>query len=166
MTKFDPKVFSTTALLRYFADILDELKQRSVVRTRNNPVADYAEWLVAQKLSLSLERNSKSGYDATNTSGERFQIKSRRLDPSNKSRQLSVIRNLDAGEFDYLIGVLFNRDFTVKEAYKIPHDLIAKYAQFSKHLSGYTLHLRGDILRAQGVEDITHILRNDRATGA
>jgi len=166
MTKFDPKVFSTTELLRYFADILDELKQRSVVRTRNNPVADYAEWLVAQKLDLSLERNSKSGYDATNTGGERFQIKSRRLDPSNKSRQLSVIRNLDAGEFDYLIGVLFNRNFTVNEAYKIPHSLIAKYGQFNKHQNGYILRLRGDILRAQGVEDITHILRNDRTTGA
>ena len=166
MTKFDPKVFSTTELLRCFADILDELKQRNVVRTRNNPVADYAEWLVAQKLGLSLERNSKSGYDATNISGERFQIKSRRLDPSNKSRQLSVIRNLDTAEFDYLIGILFNRDFTVNEAYKIPHSLIAKYAQFSKHQNGYILHLRGDILRAQGVEDITHILRNDRTTGA
>jgi hypothetical protein len=145
---------------------LDELKQRSVVRTRNNPVADYAEWLVAQRLGLSLERNSKSGYDATNTSGNRFQIKSRRLDPFNKSRQLSVIRNLDAGEFDYLIGVLFNRDFTVNEAYKIPRGLITKYARFSKHQNGYILHLRGDILRAQGVEDITHILRNDRATDA
>lgn len=164
MTKFAPKVFSTTALLRYFADILDELRQCSVVRTRNNPVADYAEWLVAQKLGLSLERNSKSGYDATNTSDERFQIKSRRLDPSNKSQQLSVIRNLDAGEFDYLTGVLFNRDFTVNEAYKIPHGLIARYARFSKHQNGYILHLRGDILRAQGVEDITHILGNGRAT--
>ncbi len=78
MTKFDQKTFSTPELLRCFADILDDLKQRDVVRTRNNLVADYTEWLVAQKLGLSLERNSKSGYDGTNTSGERFQIKSRR----------------------------------------------------------------------------------------
>ncbi len=166
MIKFDPKAISTSDLLGCFADILGELKQRGVVRTRNNPVADYAEWLVAQRLGLSLERNNKFGYDATNTSGERFQIKSRRLDPFNKSRQLSVIRNLDAGEFDYLIGILFDRDFTVKEAYKIPHGLIAKYARFSKHQNGHILHLRGDILRASGVEDITHNLSNDRSTGA
>jgi hypothetical protein len=157
MTKFDPKAFSTPDLLRHFADIMDELKQRGVVRTRNNPVGDYAEWLVAQRLDLSLERNSKSGYDATNTSGERFQIKSRRLDPSNNSRQLSVIRNLDAGEFDYLIGILFDRDFTVNKAYKVPHGIIAKYARFSKHQNGHILHLRGDILRDPCVEDITHV---------
>lgn len=166
MSEFDPKAFPTPSLLRCFADILDELKQRGVVRTRNNPVADYAEWLVAQRLDLSLERNSRSGYDATSTMNERFQIKSRRLDPSNKSRQLSVIRNLDAGEFDYLIGVLFDRDFTVKEAYKIPHGVIAKYARFSKHQNGHILYLRGDVLRDPSVEDITHILSNGRATGA
>jgi hypothetical protein len=166
MIEFDPKAISTFDLLGCFADILDVLKQRGVVRTRNNPVGDYAEWLVAQRLGLSLEHNSKFGYDATNTSGERFQIKSRRLDPSNKSRQLSVIRNLDTGEFDYLIGILFDRDFTVKEAYKIPHGVIAKYASFSKHQNGHILHLRGDILRAPSVEDITHNLSNDRATGA
>jgi hypothetical protein len=166
MSEFDPKAFSTSDLLQCFADILDELKQRDVVRTRNNPVADYAEWLVAQRLGLSLERNSRSGYDATSAMKERFQIKSRRLDSSNKSRQLSVIRNLDAGEFDYLIGVLFDRNFTVKEAYKIPHGVIAKYARFSKHQNGHILYLRGDILRDPSVEDITHILSNDRATGA
>jgi hypothetical protein len=166
MTKFETKAFSTPDLLRHFANILDELKQRGVVRTRNNPVADYAEWMVAQRLDLSLERNSKSGYDAINTSGERFQIKSRRLDPSNNSRQLSVIRNLHAGEFDYLIGILFDRDFTVNKAYKIPHSVIAKYARFSKHQNGHIFHLRGDILRDPGVEDITHVFSNDRATDA
>ena len=166
MIKFNPKAISTFDLLGCFADILDELKQRGVVRTRNNPVGDYAEWLVAQRLGLLLERNSKFGYDATNTNGERFQIKARRLDPSNKSRQLSVIRNLDAGEFDYLIGLLFERNFTVKEAYKIPHGVIAKYARFSKHLNGHILHLRGDILRDSGVEDITHNLSNDPAIGS
>lgn len=166
MSEFDPKAFPTSSLLRYFADILDELKQRGVVRTRNNPVADYAEWLVAQRLGLSLERNSRSGYDATSRMNERFQIKSRRLDPSNKSRQLSVIRNLDAGEFDYLIGVLFHRDFTVKEAYRIPHGVIAKYARFSRHQNGHILYLSGDALRDPSVEDITNILSNGRATGA
>jgi len=68
MIKFDPKAISTFDLLGCFADIFDELKQRGVVRTRNNPVAYYAEWLVAQRLDLSLEYNSKFGYDATNTS--------------------------------------------------------------------------------------------------
>jgi len=46
MRRFYPKSLSTFEHLRCFGAILDELKQRGVVRTPNNPVSDYAEWLV------------------------------------------------------------------------------------------------------------------------
>lgn len=162
MTKFDLKLATTFELLGYFADVLEELKQREVIRTRNNPVADYAEWLATQSLGLSLEPNSRAGYDAINKRGERFQIKSRRLDPSNKSRQRSVIRNLEVKEFDYLIGILFEKDFTVKEAYKIPHEIIEDYARFNKHVNGYFLNLRGKVLEDPDVEDITQLLNKNQ----
>lgn len=164
MIQFNPKAISTHDLLRCYADILDELKHRHVVRTFNNPVADYAEWLVAQMLDLELKTNSRSGYDATNSANEKFQIKSRRLVPSNKSRQMGVIRNLEAVEFDYLIAVLFESDFSLKEAYKIPQSVITKYAKFSKHQNGYILHLRGKILKDPVVEEITHALNNGITT--
>jgi len=158
MAEFNWKTLTTSELLQCFADILDELKERRIVRTRNNPVADYAEWLGAQQLGLLLERNSKRGYDATGQNGKRYQIKSRRLDQTNKSRQLSIIRNLDNAEFDYLIGILFNRDFSVKEAYKIPRGVIKEHASFSEHQNGYILHLQGELLTARGVENITRVL--------
>ncbi len=164
MAKFNWNALTVPELLRCFADILDELKERKVVRTRNNPVADYAEWLVAQKLGLMLERNSKRGYDAVDQNGKRYQIKSRRLDPTNESTQLSVIRNLEAGDFDYLVGVLFNRDFTVKEACRIPHSVIKQHSRFSEHVNGYILHLKGKILTALGVENITKVLGGHNST--
>ena len=164
MTEFDWKVLTIPELLRCFANILDELKERKVVRTRNNPVADYAEWLVTQQFGLSLERSSKRGYDAIDQNGKRYQIKSRRLDPTNESKLLSVIRNLDTNEFDYLVGVLFNRDFTVKEAYKIPHSVIREHARFSEHVNGYLLHLQGEVLTAPGVENITEVLGKHTST--
>jgi len=160
MTKLDWESFTVAELLRCFAEILDELKERKIVRTRNNPVADYAEWSVSRKLGLSLERNSKRGYDATDQEGISYQIKSRRLDQINKSKRLGVIRNLDAADFDYLVGILFNRDFTIKEAYKIPHSVIKKHATFSEHQHGHILNLQGDVLSAPGVENITYILSN------
>ena len=159
MTKFEWESLTVPELLRCFADILDELKERKVVRTRNNPVADYGEWLLTKRLGLLLERSSKRGYDATSQDGKRYQIKTRRLDPTNESTQLSVIRNLDATEFDYLIGILFNRDFTVKEAYKIPHGVIKEHARFSEHQNGHILQLRGEVLAVRGVEDVTDRLR-------
>ena len=164
MSKHDLKSATTSELLGYFADVLDELKQRKVIRTRNNPVADYAEWLVVQSLTLSLEANNRAGYDAINEKEERFQIKSRRLDPSNMSRQLGVIRNLEVKEFDYLVGILFEKDFTVKEAYIIAHEIIKKYARFSKHLNGYLLNLKGKILEDPKVENVTQLLSKNQLT--
>ncbi|MBI4286518.1 MAG: hypothetical protein HY670_11580 [Chloroflexi bacterium] len=160
MTTYDWKTFANSELLKCFADLLDELKQRGIVRSRNNPVADYGEWLVESHLGFSLERKSKRGFDASDPkSGKRYQIKSRRLDPTNQSTQLSVIRSLAANEFDYLIGILFDRDFSVREAYKIPHGVIQKYARFSSHQNGYILHLQGALLRELQVENITDALR-------
>lgn len=164
MIKSSLKSATTFELLGYFASILDELKQRGVVRTRNNPVADYAEWLVAKSLNLTLEPNSKACYDATNDKNVRFQIKCRRFDPTNTSRQLGVIRNLDGNGFDYLIGILFEKDFKVKEAYKISHHIIKKYSRFSKHQNGYLLKLHGKLLMDPEVEDITEILLKNQSS--
>jgi len=158
MNRPNLRILSIKALLIQFAKTLDELKRRGVVRTRNNPVADYAEWLTVDALGLTLERNSKSGFDAKNNKGKKFQIKGRRLDKSNQSRQLSVIRNLDEKEFDYLIGIIFDHDFIVKEAYKIPHKLISRYARFSKHQNGHILQLKGPILQDSNVEDLTSVI--------
>jgi hypothetical protein len=150
---------SVEELLLLFADVLDELKKRGVTRSRNNPVADYAEWLVARKLDLYLEGKSNCGYDARSNDGERYQLKTRRLDKTNKSRLLGVIRNYEGNEFDYLVGILFNRDFKVVNAYKIPHECIKDHSRFSEHQNGHLLHLSGKILEDGRVEDITNKFR-------
>jgi hypothetical protein len=165
MSRWEPEKISTPFLLQQFADILDELKRRGVVRTRNNPVADYAEWLASRKLGLLIVGNSNSGYDAVNNKGDRFQIKGRRLDPTHKSRQLGVIRNLNAKEFDYLIGILFDRDFKVIEAYKIPRHIIEEHARFSSHQNGHILQLRGDILNHQLVQNLLNFFNEGINSG-
>jgi hypothetical protein len=162
VVEFNPNDFSTIELLRCYAAILDTLNARGVIRTQNNPVADYAEWVVSQALGLELTPNSKAGYDALGADGTRYQIKSRRIDLSKDPRQLGVIRKLDAVEFDYLIGVLFSRNFSALEAYKVPHAVIRDFARFRAHQNGYVLHLRGNVLEAPGVENISLALANNR----
>lgn len=142
---------SVQALLNDFGRILDELRERGVIRSHNNPVGDYAEWLVSQALGLTLQNNSKSGFDAVDAEGVRYQIKGRRLHSRNKSRQLGVIRNLQAKDFDFVVGVLFAEDFSVLEAYKIPHELVGSHSRFSKHQNGHILILKGAVLSAKGV---------------
>ncbi len=151
-------------LMNLYADILTELNRRQVVRTYNSPVGDYAEWLVKEKMKLALEANSQKGYDAIDPrNGFRYQIKSRweRNAPSPQSRELNVIRNYDKKQFDYLIALIFDKEFDVKEAYLIPHDMIARHAKFSKHQNGYILTLMGPILHDPAVKDITKLFSAD-----
>lgn len=79
--------------LKLLSSIIDELKRREVVRTKNNPLGDYTEWLVSKALELKLSSNSSAGYDALDKNDLRIQIKGRRITPENESRQLSAIRN-------------------------------------------------------------------------
>ena len=150
------------ALMNQYARILTELNDRHVVRTYNSPVGDFGEWLVAQKLGLTLERNSAKGLDAIGPDGLRYQIKCRweRSDhPTVSSRELGVIRNLDENQFDYLIVVIFDRSFCIKEAYSIPHDIIQHYALYRRHVNGHILLANGPVLEDAAVENITHRLR-------
>ena len=118
------------------------------MRSFNNPVADYAEYIVANKLNLELAPNSNKEFDAIDRkTGVKYQIKSRRLTRFNKSRQLSILRNLDGAKFKFLIAVIFDEKFDILEAYKIPKNIIKKYARFSKHQNGHILILRGPVLK-------------------
>jgi len=158
----DLKNTSSIELMNFYAEILTELNRRNVIRTYNSPVGDYAEWLVSKKMALILETNSKKGYDAYDPETKlRYQIKSRweRGKASTQSRELNVIRNLNENQFDYLIIVIFDTTFTVKEAYQVPHELIRKYAHTNRHQNGCILIAKGDILNDPYTQNITEKLR-------
>jgi hypothetical protein len=109
----DLKNSEVKELLQFQGKITNELIERGVVRTQNNPLGDYTEWLVAKAFNLELAGNSKAGYDALDTDGTKIQIKGRRLTLKNFSRQLSAIRNYNEKDFDVLITILFNEVFDV-----------------------------------------------------
>lgn len=112
----DLESLSSVELLRLFARVMTELRSRGVVRGANNPVADYAEGLVAAALGLSLVAKSSTGHDAVDADGRRYEIKGRRPTKENPSAQSRVVRGLDAKHFDFLVGVVFNEDFSVSRA--------------------------------------------------
>lgn len=133
-------------LLRLQASITDELKDRKVVRTKNNPLGDYTEWLVGKALDLELQANSKAGYDGIDKNGVRVQIKGRRITPDNKSRQLSAIRKYDEKDFDELAAVIYDENFDVIEAVLIPHEVVGEYASYRGHVNAHILILKGPIM--------------------
>ncbi|OYU72039.1 MAG: hypothetical protein CFE32_24915, partial [Alphaproteobacteria bacterium PA3] len=110
------KVFSVAKLLVLHAEIGEELRERGVVRSANNPTGDLAEYLFCKAFGWQQAPNSERGYDATGPDGTRYQIKGRRIHRRNKSRQLSAIRDIDGGHFDVLAGVLIDDNFNVMRA--------------------------------------------------
>jgi uncharacterized protein DUF6998 len=145
-------------LLRLQASITKELKNRGVVRTQNNPLGDYTEWLVANALNLELEANSKAGYDGMDSNGVRIQIKGRRVTPTNNSRQLSAIRKYSEKDFDELAAVIYDEDFNVIEALLIPHEVVGEYASFREHVNAHILILKGPILSDPRVKCIKQVI--------
>lgn len=145
---------SVLELLSLHSEILTELRSRDVIRTKNNPVGDYAEWLVSEALGMTLLSNSSAGADAIDSDGLKVQIKARRVTPDNPSRQLSALRNYEAADFDYLIAVIFDEAYNVLDGYKIPHEVIRGYARYSDHVNARIINLKGAILADPRVTSI------------
>ena len=118
-------------------------------------MADYAEHLIAQALNLQLVTKSTTGFDATDSEGNKYEIKARRLTPQNKSRQLSAIRGLDKDHFNYLAGVLFTNDFKVQKACLIPISVVHRLSVYREHVNAWIFILRDSVWEEDNVIDIT-----------
>lgn len=143
---------SDLELTDLWAGAMRELHHRELIRSWNNPVADFAERLVAAHLELELASKSAQGYDATDADGLRYQVKSRRLTPENKSRQLGMIRKIELNEFDFLIAVLFTENLTVLEMWKIPHHVVVAHGRWVPTLNGHRVWVKGPMLEDPTVE--------------
>lgn len=147
-------------LLVTYADLLEELRAREIVRTGNSPVGDYAETLFARAFGWKLEGNSYAGYDALDLiRNEKVQIKARRMTRHNASRQVSAIRRLPERTFDTLAAVLLGEDFSVKRAALIPHEVVARNAKRTEHTNSWRFLLEDRIWLEPGVSDVTAELR-------
>jgi hypothetical protein len=65
-------------LIRSYMEARAGLKELGILRTERSLQSDYAEWLVANRLGLTLSENPvEPGFDATDPEGKTYQIKSR-----------------------------------------------------------------------------------------
>ncbi len=142
MTDTVRKELKTLELLRLHANLMDELQARGVLRTMNNPVAGYAEYLTCKALSLTPSPNSEKGFDAFGMDGSKYEIKSRRITLTSKPTRFSAIRDIEGHHFDFLIALIFESDFRVKLAMQLPYDLVMKKAKFQAHTNAWILPVR------------------------
>jgi hypothetical protein len=93
------------------------------VRTENAPAGDHAEFLVATALAGSLAANSEKSYDVV-AEGRRLQVKCRVVTDHGRvgQLQLSPFRSFDFD--DAVIVVLSDDDSSVRQAMRVPVELL------------------------------------------
>ena len=111
-------------LISLYPKLLKELKRREIIRT-NNLIGELGELLAASEYKknsqlpqLQLNLKSTKNVDAISIKGERYAIKS----TSGKGTGVfASLPNKDDGivHFEYLILVIFNKDYTLKEIYEL-----------------------------------------------
>lgn len=148
---------SVGQLLSLSRAILAELRRRGVIRTGNAPAGDYAELLVQRATDGELAPNSQKSWDVLSSDGERLQVKARFVaSPGVRGeRQLSVFRSWD---FDAAVIVLFEDDFKVWRASRLPCETLRAAARFVEHVRGYRVFATDELLNRG--EDWTGRLRD------
>ena len=109
----------------------DALKEARILRTDRNLQGDYAEWIIAKKLNLTLSESTiQKGYDATDDEGKTYQVKSRMVYAADQQTSFDF-QNLDH-KFDFLIAVFFNKDLDVIKIIKVPYEAVLENAVKNK----------------------------------
>lgn len=149
---------STAQLFSTYRSILRELKNRGVIRTTNAPTGDYAEFLIARLLGVNLAPSSEKSWDARAPDGKTLQVKSRVITNPGAvgERQLSPFRSI---EFDEVAIVLFDDDYRLWRAVRIPVALAQERATFRSHVNGHILFAKDQLLDDTEATDITDALR-------
>ena len=111
-------------LISLYPKLLKELKRRKIIRT-NNLIGELGEFIAASEYKknsllpqLQLNLKSTKNVDAISIKGERYAIKS----TSGKGTGVfASLPNEDDGivHFEYLILVIFNKDYTLNEIYEL-----------------------------------------------
>jgi len=111
-------------LINVYPSLLNELKKRGIIRT-NNLIGELGEYIAVSHYKnnpslpdLTLAQENEMHIDAENNKKEGYSVKST---STNITGVFSSIPLEDNGDkcFDYLVIVVFNKDYSLKEIYEL-----------------------------------------------
>lgn len=142
---FRPVDLSVRELLASYVAILDELRHRSVIRTRNSPLGDLAETLAQRAYGGKLAPNSEKSYDLLTSDGRRIQVKARTVDAADRRTQIfSAVRSWS---FDAALFLLFDAStFDLIWARELTRDESQAVARVNEHTASSRIIVR-DVAR-------------------
>lgn len=149
---------STRDLLRLYADLLTELIDRGVVRSRNAPAGDLAEHLAFQVYGGTLAPPSEKSWDIRAADGRLIQVKARLIAADDrKSHNYSPFRSWD---FHACLFLIFDaHTYAVVSAVEVPVDAVRGLARATPHVNGHRVATRTPLAVLPGATDRTAELR-------
>jgi hypothetical protein len=146
----DISSLSNQEVIDLYPAILSELKKRGIIRT-NNLIGELGEYFVAdiyKKTSslpqLQLNLKSTRNIDATSSKGERYAIKSTSGSGTGVFASLPT-QNDGIVYFEYLILVIFNKDYSLKEIYELTWTQFLKYRKIKPPENKWNLPITNEV---------------------
>ena len=149
---------TTRQLLLLYADLLTELVRRKVVRSRNAPAGDLAEYLALQVHGGDLAPPSEKSWDIRAADGRLVQVKTRLIAAADRrSHSYSPFRSW--GFHACLFLVLDAHTYAVVSAVEVPVDAVRGLARAAPHVNGHRVTTRTPLADLPGAADRTADLR-------
>jgi hypothetical protein len=147
----------STRTFRLYAAILAELLHRGVVRSRNAPAGDLAEYLVANAFGGELAPPSEKSWDVR-VGDRHLQVKVRLIAAGDRrSQSYSPFRSW---EFDACVFVLLDaHTYDVVSAVEVPVAGVRELARETTWVKGFRIGTGGDLRKVAGAVDRTAELR-------
>jgi len=148
------KKLSTTNLIQQYSEIINELKERGVIRTKNL-IGDLGEYLAIDyycntaglpKLQAAMTNTKK--FDAISMDGETYSIK------SITGRLTGVFYGLEPPKskksndklFDYAIIVLLNDNYALNKILELNWEIFLKHKRWHKTMTAWNLPITKSLI--------------------
>ena len=153
------KELSTTDLIQNYSDIIKELKERGIIRTKN-VIGDLGEYLAINHYcntaglpKLQAAQTNTKNIDATSNNGERYSIKSTSgkltsvftgLEPPNSSKT-------DKPKFEYVIIVIFNNNYELERILELDWNVFIKHKKWHNSFSAWNLSITKNLIQDSNI---------------
>ena len=143
----DLENYTGEQLIGLYSEILQELKGRGIIRTRNL-LGEFGEYIACETYNadstlpnLKLNKTNEKDYDAKSDTGKRYSIKSVSIKRTGMFAGLDLDKNNEPIEkyFDYVIICRFDEFFALKCIYELDWQMFLKHKRWNSTLKNLYL---------------------------
>jgi len=150
---------STSEIIQLYSDILDELKDREVIRT-NNLVGDLGEYIAVEHFNnnstlpnLIFAPAGTRNIDALSRNGERYSIKATTTNLTGIVYDMNQPDSEDdqSQKFEYMLIVQLSKSYKLKRIIQLEWNLFLKYKKWHSTMRGWNISITKTLLKESKV---------------